>query len=316
MSKFGFYTDCHLTNRHIRLDDIRQAILNKLSEIYHEAEQKNFDFMVFGGDFFQTEKVVDLKIFINVCKILKHFGKPTYFIVGNHDVYGNSLNYYKQSSLNFIATLIPEYFIPIFNPIELSDIILYGCHSYNDLNYTIEHIEKRNDKLQVLIDHHMIYNKSISCANVITPKELGSNNLDLILTGHVHMGYEAEKYGNTTYYNPGSLTRTSSDLKDMKVKMAVINTNGKNFTIDSYYPNIVDGDVIFKENIFSGIEKIAQLEKSDNTNTDMIETLKHFQSLKASSSTIFELLNKIAEEENISKDIVQYINKFERKNKI
>lgn len=312
MSKFGFYTDCHLTNRHIRVDDIRDSILNKLSEIYHYAKQQNFDFMLFGGDFFHTEKVLDLKIFVKVCQIMKQFGKPTYFIVGNHDVYGNSLNYYKQSSLNFIATLIPQYFIPLFNPIQLDDVILYGCHSYNDLEYTIRNIPVRQDKLQILIDHHMIYDKSIPNAKVITPKQLGQNNLDLILTGHVHMGYQMQEYGKTTYYNPGSLTRMSSDMKNFKVKMAIFTTKDKNFTIEQYFPKILEGDLVFKQNIFSGIQKIAKLQEQHES-TDLIQSLKHFQTLKASSSSIFELLNKIAEQQNIEKDIVDYINKFKVK---
>lgn len=312
MSKFGFYTDCHLTNRHVRVDDIRDSILNKLSQIYRYAKQQNFDFMLFGGDFFHNEKVLDLKIFVNVCEIMKQFGKPTYFIVGNHDVYGNSLNYYKQSSLNFIATLIPEYFVPLFDVVQLDDVILYGCHSYNDLEYTINSVQRREDKLQIMLDHHMIYDKSIPNAQVVTPKEIGENNLDLILSGHVHMGYQIQTFGKTTYYNPGSLTRMSSDAKDMKVKMAVINNTGKQYTIEQYFPKILDGDLVFKENVFSGIQKIAKLEQNSES-TDLIQSLKHFQTLKASSSSIFELLNKIAVQQNVEQDVVKYINKFEVK---
>lgn len=312
MSKFGFYTDCHLTNRHIRVDDIRDSILNKLTQIYRYAKQQNFDFMLFGGDFFHTEKVMDLKIFVTVCEIMKDFGKPTYFIVGNHDVYGNSLNYYKQSSLNFIATLIPEYFVPLFNNIELNDVILYGCHSYNDLEYTINNIERNNDKLQVLLDHHMIYDKSIPNAQIVMPKQLGENNLDLILTGHVHLGYDIQRFGHTSYYNPGSLTRMSSDTKNMKVKMAIINNTGKQYTIEQYFPKILDGDLVFKENVFSGVEKIAKMQENEVA-FDLVQSLKHFQSLKASSSSIFQLLNKIAVEQQVQKDVVDYINRFEIK---
>lgn len=268
--------------------------------------------MVFGGDFFHTDKVVDLKIFVTVCELLRNFGKPTYFIVGNHDVYGNSLNYYKQSSLNFIATLIPQYFKPIFEDIELDDIVLYGCHSYNDLNYSIENIKRRQDKLQVMIDHHMIYDKSIPSTQIFMPKQLGENNLDLILSGHVHMGYKLQSYGKTSYYNPGSLTRMSADQKDFKVKMAIISTQKKSLKIDQYYPSILDGDLIFKQNIFSGIEKIAKLQVQQQK-TDLIQELKHFQTLKASSSSIFQLLNKIAVENNIDQSVVKYINRFQKK---
>lgn len=267
--------------------------------------------MLFGGDFFHTDKVLDLKIFIGVCQILKQFGKPTYFIVGNHDVYGNSLNYYNQSSLNFIATLLPQLFVPLFEDVQLDDVILYGCHSYNDLQYSINRVEK-NNKLQVMLDHHMIYDKSIPCAKVITPSELGANNLDLILTGHVHMGYQMQTFGNTVYYNPGSLVRTSSDLKNMKVKMAIIQSDGKQFKLDNYYLSLLDGNSIFKENIFSGVQKIAQLQQS-NQSQDVIQSLKQFQSLKASSSSIFELLNKIAKNENVQEKVVRYINRFEKK---
>ena len=61
MSKFGFYTDCHLTNHHIRIDNYKQTILNKIKSIYNYAEKNNFDFMTFGGDFFHTYKVLDIK---------------------------------------------------------------------------------------------------------------------------------------------------------------------------------------------------------------------------------------------------------------
>ena len=106
MSKFGFYTDVHLTNKHIRIDNLAETCLNKLKECYDFAKKNNFDFMTCGGDIFNTEKIIDLHIFLGLIEIMKGFGKPTYFIIGNHDIYGNSLNTYKNSSLNFVASLI------------------------------------------------------------------------------------------------------------------------------------------------------------------------------------------------------------------
>lgn len=310
MSKFGFYTDCHFTNHHIRNDNYKQTILNKLRSIYRQAKLQNFDFMTFGGDFFHTHKVLDIGIIVSVCEILKQFGKPTYVLIGNHDIYGNSLNGYHDSTLSLLCTILPQLFVPLFNPIQLDDIIIYGCNTFNDLQYTIQHIEKRQDKFQLMLDHHMIYDKGINGTTIIHPKQLGENNLDLILSGHVHMGYPLYTYGNTSYYNPGSLSRTSRDLKDMKVSMAIISTNKKKFELGNFYPQILDGQTIFKQSVFSGIERITKLQQQHDVNS--IESFKHFQQLKYSSSSIFELLGKLGSEKNISEDVINYINGFKK----
>ena len=94
--------------------------------------------------------------------------------------------------------------------------------------------------------------------------------------------------------------------------MAIIQSDGKQFKLDNYYLSLLDGNSIFKENIFSGVQKIAQLQQS-NQSQDVIQSLKQFQSLKASSSSIFELLNKIAKNENVQEKVVNYINRFEKK---
>ncbi len=312
MSKFGFYTDVHLTNRHIRIDNVAETAINKLRECYLFASKNNFDFMVCGGDIFNTEKVMDLNIFLGLVDIMYNFGKPTYFIIGNHDIYGNSLNTYKDSSLNFISSLIPKLLIPIFDKVELDDIILYGCNTFNNVNYCIDHIPENSNKFQVLIDHHMLYDKRMPGAEVIYIKDLGSNNADLVLSGHVHMGYKLQKFGNTSYFNPGSLLRTASDLKKLKVKMGVIENKGKDFSLDLFFPTIVDGDLIFKENVFSGIEKIAKMEMEER-DVNSVESLKHFLELKESSSGVFDLLERIAHENNTDHKIIDFINRFKRK---
>ena len=154
----------------------------------------------------------------------------------------------------------------------------------------------------------MIYDKGINGTTVIHPKQLGSNNFDLVLTGHVHMGYKLYTYDNTSYYNPGSLARTSRDLKDMKVSMAIIETKNKTFTLDNFYPEILDSSLIFKDNIFSGIQKVNKLQKERQINS--VQSLKHFQQLKYSSSSIFELLKKIGEQKKIEASVINYINRF------
>lgn len=312
MSKFGFYTDCHLTNHHIRTDNYSQSILNKLTSIYNYAKQNDFDFMTFGGDFFHTNKVLDMKILVTVCQILKQFGKPTYVLIGNHDIYGNSLNGFHDSTLNLLCTILPDLFIPLLNPIQLQDIIIYGCNTFNDLDYTINQIVIDDNKFQLLLDHHMIYDKGINGTTIIHPKQIGQNSLDLILSGHVHMGYKLYSYGRTSYYNPGSLSRTSKDLKDLKVSMAIIQTNKKNFKLSNYYPQVLQGGLIFKQNIFSGIQKVVQLQKNQQHDIDSIQSFKKFQQLKYSSSSIFQLLQKLGIQHNTDKQIIKYINKFKK----
>lgn len=315
MSKFGFYTDVHLTNRHIRIDDVAETAINKLRECYSFAEKNNFDFMVCGGDVFNTHTVISLNIFIGLIEVMYSFGKPTYFIVGNHDIYGNSFNSYKISPLNFIASAIPNLFIPIFDAIELDDVILYGCNTFNNLQYCIDHIPVNDKKFQVLVDHHMLYDKNIPNAQVIHLNDVGSNNADLILSGHVHMGYKLQKIGSTSYFNPGALLRTSYDLRNLEVKMGVIENEGKNFKIDLFFPKKVDGKLIFKENIFSGIEKIAQMELKPQKD-GAIDSLKHFLELKESSLSVFDLLERIAIENNKDPKIMGFINKFKLSGRI
>ena len=306
MTKFGYYTDPHLNGKGInsRLDDYPKTILGKLKEIYKVAETKNCEFMICGGDILDTWKIYSYDVILELIQIFTKSSIPTYFIIGNHDMYAGNIQTYPTTTLHFISEisnlLNTNKLIPIIEPIELDECILYGCHTFDKPIEFVNKIEK-NDKFQIAISHHLIHDKETHF-DVISSKSFKNANIDLLLTGDLHSGYELHKRNNISFYNPGALARTSTHSKNRKVKMGMFTIDNNIFELEEYFPTQMDGDKVFKDD--------ADTKEFYEIELDADEFIENFDEMKKASIDIFQLLQLAKGHYEIKSELMDYINKF------
>lgn len=308
--KFGFYTDTHLTGRNItsRLDDYSQTILGKIRQCYKYGEENNFDFMLHGGDVFNTHKISSYDLLLELRDIIDSVSFPTYFIVGNHDVYGLSFSYYNKSTLYFMSRICKN-FIPIMDSIELDELVLYPCHTWNDPEYCIKQKQSIN-KPKVLLVHHLLDCGENSFTNLDT-KNFGETDYDLILAGDLHNGFGLHSFGKTSYYNPSSLARTSRTYINNKPKMGVFTLKDKKFELEEFVIDVLNGNQIFKEELFKNINEDNY--EGMNMTEESMELINNFKQIKAKSDSIFSLIDNFIQKENIPQEVINYIYTFKDK---
>ena len=157
MTRFLFYTDTHLTGKTIssRSDDFAESVLRKMRQCYDHALEVGCDFLVCGGDVFNTHRIFSYDVIMKARDIIMSSPLKTWFVAGNHDVYGLSINYYGQSALAFLENICDGKFCLIRTPVEEHGVRLCPCHTWNDPDYCL-----RNAPLDlgynVLVMHHLL----------------------------------------------------------------------------------------------------------------------------------------------------------------
>lgn len=307
--RFGFTTDWHLkiNGYSSRIDDYQLSILNKVRDCYQHASTINLDFMINGGDTFDAPPLNSfdvVEMIHHLVDIFREYGKPTYFIIGNHDIYGNNPDRYKKSALRYLERMSNGLFVLVNDELELPDCVIHACHTYHSPMRLIPSVPP-SDKFQIVVDHHLLHDKEESF-NVISTKDIGKTNANLVLSGDLHCGYPFHYSDGTAYYNPGSLSRSSTHHIDRIVKMGVFDYYkldlGWMIDFSEYIPKQRPGREIFKENIIQ--KKTKKLEIDSST------FINNFAEIKKRSVDIFQLLEAVSIQDKKPKELMDFIKEF------
>lgn len=311
--KFVFYTDAHLTgqNPSNRTDVYYKSILDKISQIYNYAKGIDADFVLFGGDLCNTHKIYSYYVLEKFISIIKDSGIPTFFVVGQHDLYGYEKSSYGDSALCFIEKMSDSMFVRIEDKLNLNDCLdlkydkkididccLYSSHSYDNYLDRLGSVED-NKKFNILLMHELLTNKDCPF-EVIKTSELKSN-ADLILSGDLHEGYDIHKIGKTTFYNSGSISRIKKSDRALKFSHFDVKKNKDEYSLElkevplEYLPS----HIIFKD------EEVFEA-------TDYSGFVSEIDTIEADALDIFDLLQKVSKPHETKKEMINYILKFRK----
>lgn len=312
MTKFLFYTDTHLTGKQIssRSDDYAESVLRKMRQCYDHAKEIGCDFLVCGGDVFNTHRIFSYDVIMKARDIIMSSGLDSWFIAGNHDVYGLSINYYGQSALAFLENICDGRFKMIRQPVEAGCVVLHPCHTWNDPDYCLRN-GPDDGRFNVLVMHHLL--DRCDASNPYTEldtRKYGETAYRLVLSGDLHSGYATHSFGHTTYCNPGALARTSVANISRLPKAAVCTVDGGELSIEDYFPVCAPGEKVFKENLFDGVENL-EMDK-EQLSSGVSEMEESFKELKSRSSDLFTLIGEFAKKSDVEDSVVEYISKFRK----
>lgn len=305
--KFTFFTDTHLTgqNPEERSDDFAEAILSKIDQVYNRSQEYGSDFVLFGGDLFNTHKIYSYKIMEKLISIIKKYKLQTYFIVGQHDLYGYEQSSYVDSALCFIEKMSDGLLVKVDTIIPISKDIecnLHACHVYNN---PTEHFESIVDdgKFNISMVHALLYDKkkmfeTLSIFDIKT-------KANLVLAGDLHDGFPYRKLGNTSFYNSGAIARTKCNDIDRDIKMGlfeVVKKGEYEITFSEHFLTYAPANEVFHE-------------PSKEYKSDFVGFVEEIDDIEKSAVDIIDLIKMWAEtnKELVRPGLINYILKF-RKN--
>jgi len=304
--KFVFYTDVHLSGKtpiH-REDDYQAALIAKLEEVYKTAVAEKADFLVCGGDLFDSHRIFSYELLGPVMDIMCDSGLNTYFAVGQHDLLGYNPKTYKSSTLAFVIERCANLSV-IWEPVIVGDITLRASHVWEDpaeaANFSLD-----PKQVNVLVSHHLLTNKKQMFEVVNTTEyakvlRKGGANFDIVLSGDLHDGYDLHEDDGMWFCNPGAMARQAiSDIK-RRPKFAVIEAEPGEIPIIDVreIKCAADGEDVFGE-------RAAEVMRSKGS-FDASVFIKEIEDFEVESADIHDLVQKVGRARNIRKPVLDYI---------
>ena len=198
MVRVGFALDLHaaLQNPTSRKDSYFDACINKL-----EFMLKSCDTLVLAGDLFHKARTEDV-VKNRILKLLNHYGKDVYTIIGNHDIEQDAMHTLPRTSLGNLAY---HKCVTILNPDKIWNIsgLKVGVLSYNIETAKSQTFES---ELDVVIGHHF-YEWTRDLTKSIEESNVAQYNTRYLILGHDHEPHPNILVNNTTILRFGSVMR-------------------------------------------------------------------------------------------------------------
>ncbi len=314
MIKFGFFTDTHLRfeTPEERTDNFLQSMLLKLEEIGQIFKDEKVDYVLFGGDLYDSDTVAK-SVITGTQTVLRSWQLPIIGVVGSHDYIGYQMKSLKSTALGItesagIIDIIGGYGHP--NHILLDDgrsdsttVAVVGMpHTYtftdDKENMYFEHVESTSFQIQMV--HADLNDKPVPWRHILV--ESGLTDSDLVLSGHYHPGWQTpivarKKHieGNTVYINPGSIARMKNTGVKRIPRVCIIEVEGNIFTNKFF-------------TLKSALEHPFQEKKvkveDENPMTDIQRFLDLIGGTEISTIDIKTQLPLVAREYNFSEEVV------------
>lgn len=236
--KILFFTDTHIRGNAPanRLDNMLETLRKKLSEVVEIANDNDIDFVLHGGDFFDSPAPA-LSIAADCLEIFKGFKVPFYGIFGNHDIYGGNSTTLSRTVLGFAARLGVVQLLGDGQKIHLGARGIKAALIGKPFNNEIDHRSPENDyivdkdgdsDITIQLVHGMLMDKSDFPGAVTMINDILGTGADITLAGHNHIGFGAVEREGRHFINPGALIRLSNHVREIErpVQVALLDLSG------------------------------------------------------------------------------------------
>lgn len=321
--RFIYFSDWHgrVTPPENRLDDYKETMRKKLSEVLDIGEKYNVDGYLEGGDFLDAPNT-PLDYVSSIIKLWKSkTNKPLIGIVGNHEEYANNIKSIPKTVAGFIGDITDFItFVSKDNPYIFTDkennytVAISGVDYHLDMD-TPEHIsdyiiDKKQGDVQIHLTHGMLNDKSLgSLIKHTTIDQIKDTKADVTLSGHDHIGFPMMQIDGKFFCNPGGLARISNNLKEIKRKPKIllisVDENKKVSIKPIYLKTALKGEEVLDRTVIESKkakdEKIAEFKSAvmiakEKKSTDILEIVKTIGKEKDIDSNIInEIIDEITD---------------------
>lgn len=257
--KFLFVGDPHNQVRTPgnRTDDFHATYQKKVDEIKQIAKEENVTAILQPGDFLNQPnynndflmEVIRKWSFVpekyelmeqlrtgkgDIAKIAQRLQEDIPYIgaIGNHELVGESLKSYPRTSLAFLEklgfmTLASREEPIIFTDEDGTNVAITATHYHHGMDKP-EHvddyiIDKKAGDIHIHMVHGYLAHKNLG--DLITHTLVDAvkeTQADVTLAGHDHVGFKPVEIDGKLFANPGAMTRTKADVKEISRDIKVI----------------------------------------------------------------------------------------------
>lgn len=315
--KLLYFTDTHIRGNSPknRTDDFSKSLEKKLYEIKDIVKREKVDYILHGGDLFDRPDV-SISISSYFSKILLDMGVPIYMISGNHDVYGHNPQTINRTILGFLDTLGVINLIDRKNYIILKkggiSLLLTGQPYVYDVDNNKDYYYQRHEEILVDYRVHMVHGMLLDRPFIkgipyTLVDDILDTDVDILLSGHYHAGFNTIEKNGKYFINPGSLVRISNSLSEIsrKPRVVIIELKDSINIKDVYLKNIIAGDKVLdrteiENSMFKG-ERILEFKQT-------IDSSINFEKMDMN-----ELIMEVSMATNVDKEVrIEALNRIAR----
>jgi len=307
--RFLYLQDSHIkgVNPSSRKGDYYTEIMTKISEIISLSKELKVNYVLHGGDLFDSA-IVRNTIVDDLVDRIEEVGIPWRIVPGNHDEIGHNWENSQASSLAHIfrrSDLIQEM-------TTIGDKIgeVVGFRYFHNIEDDIKqgmlcNANTEKYDFNIAIVHALVTLKSLPYQAMHVVAKNINTNFDVVLVAHNHQSWGIKEYKETKFVNIGCLGRTKIDQANIKPSVLYVDTKEKEIEIINL-KSAKD-----KEKVFD----IERIEKSKEFNADIDLFVKSLKDTKISALDLRGIIEHIASEKNIDRpivnEVVERIGKYE-----
>lgn len=320
--KLLFIGDFHETEKkpYARLDDWQETLDAKAEEILRIAKENNVKAILSTGDFLDVPKISEEYI----QTILKRWGHqktneillkestlngiPMVGVIGNHELFGNSMKNFNKTSLSVLEEIG---FMRLVDrkPLVLKEgrkkIVITGTGYYPGIDQDVNGylVKEKSGDVCIHIVHG--YGTFKDLGPVIPHCNLtdyaSQTKADITLIGHDHIGFGIQEVDDKTFVNLGSVTRLTAATEEIgrMPMIGLIDINSdyeKGYSIQAIPLSVAKkGDEVLSR------EHIVQREEKKRFEESVAEQVEQLQ--VKSHTTIKDIVDEITTNSNINSDV-------------
>lgn len=302
MTKFLFYTDCHITGQtpRNRIDDYPNALIRKVHEVYSIAGEEGCEFVTFGGDCFNSHRIFSYEVLAGFMDAVCDSSLKTYMVAGEHDLYAHNPKTFVSSTLAFVQGRCGNIEI-LWEPKDVDGgITLYGKHEWEKMEAAMA-VKPVKGRTPVLLCHELLCPVKMPY-DIIDTASLTGCPYSLVLSGDLHNGFDVHMVDGTVFANPGSLARQNISDSGRIPQVAIVTIDGKD--IDVRYrvlKSAEPGDNVFGESLLNLVRNEQESEKAASSFVDgLLE-------LEVDAADVHELIERAGKKAGLGAEVLAYL---------
>ena len=295
--RFLYLQDTHIKgiNPCNRKGDYYQDIMSKIKETISLSEKLEVDYVIHGGDLYDSPNVSNLMV-DELVDLIEKAKIQWYILPGTHDEIGHNWELSKGVSLAHIfrrSKLITE-LIALPNK---NGYVIQGFRYYHNCEQDIKtnglKCQYPNAKFRIAVTHAFITLKPfLPQVMHVVAKDI-KTDFNVVLVAHYHAQWGIKDIGGVKYVSLGCFGRTSIDEVGIKPTVALIDTSTQEIKLIPL-KNAKMGSEVFN---LEGVEKMKNFEG------EIDKFIKSLDSTKFQALDIKGLVEHLSKENNVEKEV-------------
>ena len=210
--KILYFADVHIRDnkpRYRKDVDFFSVQYTKLQEILSIYDKEKCDFVISGGDLFDSYDTSIRNMLSVIAMIKNKWSKKNFFsLLGNHDLAYENIDNYNNTAVGLLEA-IDILDIP-FDDIKIGDNIIIRFLHYKS-NYKLDEndfvFDSAYDSMfKIIVNHFLITKGSVPFDHILSADVHKITNANLILCSHVHHQFR-DVTDKCSIINPGTIVR-------------------------------------------------------------------------------------------------------------